>query len=74
MGTIVRLSQSDIFGLFLGATVFGAVHIAAWNFVFPTPVESLLWKIAAVLCTTMRLVFGGFVILLAFFLVKMSRR
>lgn len=52
------ISQGDIFGLFLGTTVFGAVHIAAWNFVFPTPVESLLWKIAAVLCTTMGLVFG----------------
>ena len=52
------ISQGDIFGLFLGATVFGAVHIAAWNFVFPTPVESLLWKIAAVLCTTIGLVFG----------------
>jgi hypothetical protein len=54
------LSQGDIFGLFLGTTVFGAVHIAAWNFVFPTPVESLLWKIAAVLCTTMGLVFVVF--------------
>jgi hypothetical protein len=52
------ISQGDLFGLFLGTTVFGAMHIAAWNFVFPTPVESLLWKIAAVLCTTMGLVFG----------------
>jgi hypothetical protein len=55
-----ELSQSDIFGLFLGTTVFGAVHIAAWNFVFPTPVESLLWKFAAALCTTMGLIFGGY--------------
>jgi hypothetical protein len=54
----ICLSQGDIFGLFLGSTVFGAMHLAAWNFVFPTPVESLLWKIAAVLCTTMGLVFG----------------
>jgi len=53
------LSQSDVFGLFLGTTVFGAVHIAAWNFVFPTSVESLLWKIAAVFCTAMGLAFGG---------------
>ena len=53
------LSQGDLFGLFLGTTVFGAVHIAAWNFTFPTPVESLLWKIATVLCTTMGLVYWG---------------
>jgi hypothetical protein len=59
-----RLSQNDVFGLFLGTTVFGAVHIAAWNFVFPTPVESLLWKIAAILCTTVGLVFVGFTSLL----------
>ncbi|KUJ16938.1 uncharacterized protein LY89DRAFT_707347 [Mollisia scopiformis] len=61
------LSQSDIFGLFLGTAVFGAVHIAAWNFVFPTPVESLLWKIAAILCTTMGLVFGGYMVTLSTF-------
>jgi hypothetical protein len=60
-------TQSDIFGLFLGTTVFGAVHIAAWNFVFPTPVESLLWKISAVLCTTLGLVFGGYVWTSGFF-------
>jgi hypothetical protein len=60
----VPFSPKDIFGLFLGATVFGAVHIAAWNFVFPTPVESLLWKIAAILCTTAGLGFAGFTILL----------
>jgi hypothetical protein len=59
----VPLSKSDVFGLFFGTTVFGAVHIAAWNFVFPTPVESLLWKIAAILCTAAGLVFAGFTIL-----------
>jgi hypothetical protein len=62
----VGFSKGDIFGLFLGTTVFSAVHIAAWNFVFPTPVESLLWKIAAVLCTTMGLVFGGGIVILAY--------
>jgi hypothetical protein len=59
------LSQNDAFGLFLGTAVFGAVHIAAWNFVFPTPVENLLWKIATILCTTMGLLFVGFLLLLA---------
>ncbi|KAH8812184.1 hypothetical protein F5884DRAFT_820164 [Xylogone sp. PMI_703] len=59
------LSKSDIFGLLLSTTVFSAVHIAAWNFAFPTHGESLLWKIAAVLCTAVGLVCIG-VILLAY--------
>jgi hypothetical protein len=63
---VTYFSQNDFFGLFLGTTVFGAVHIAAWNFAFPTPVESLLWKIAAILCTMMGLVFVGFTFLLRF--------
>jgi len=35
----------------LGATsigiLFGLVHLAAWNFHFPTQVENLLWRIAS---------------------------
>lgn len=35
----------------LGATsigiLFGLIHLAAWNFHFPTQVESLLWRIAS---------------------------
>lgn len=58
-----NLPKSDVYGLLLGTTVFGAVHIAAWNFVFPTSIESLLWKVAAVLCTTMALAFACLVIL-----------
>jgi hypothetical protein len=64
LGGELRVSKSDIFGLFLGTTVFGAVHIAAWNFDFPTPVESLMWKITAVLCTTIILVFVCFVLVI----------
>ena len=33
----------------LGATIFGGLHCAAWNLQFPTPVERLLWRIAAVI-------------------------
>ncbi|PMD30200.1 hypothetical protein L207DRAFT_474005 [Hyaloscypha variabilis F] len=61
------VSQSDVFGLFLGATIFGAVHVAAWNFVFPTPVESLLWRIASLLCTTTGVVFGAMIALINYF-------
>lgn len=27
--------------------VYGAVHLAAWNYEFPTQAESILWKVAA---------------------------
>ena len=38
--------DSVFFGMGLGGSVFGAVHFAAWNFTFPTPVERLLWRIS----------------------------
>ncbi|UKZ47944.1 hypothetical protein TrVGV298_002180 [Trichoderma virens] len=28
---------------------FGGIHLFAWNFHFPTPVEGLLWKISAII-------------------------
>lgn len=33
------------------ASVFGALHCLAWNLAFPTPVERLLWRVAAILTT-----------------------
>lgn len=35
-------------GFIIGGLVFGALHCAAWNSPFPTPVERLLWRIASV--------------------------
>ncbi|PYH42967.1 uncharacterized protein BP01DRAFT_302083 [Aspergillus saccharolyticus JOP 1030-1] len=32
-------------------TLFGAVHLAAWNCFFPTHTEKLLWRAAALYCT-----------------------
>lgn len=32
--------------LFL-ASLYGGIHLALWNYDFPTPVESLLWRISA---------------------------
>jgi hypothetical protein len=29
--------------------VYGSVHLAAWNFEFPTHVEKIMWKVACVL-------------------------
>ncbi|KAK4454848.1 hypothetical protein QBC34DRAFT_103179 [Podospora aff. communis PSN243] len=28
--------------------IYGCVHLSAWNFEFPTPVEGLLWKISGI--------------------------
>ena len=35
-------------------TVYGGIHLAAWNFDFATNVEYLLWKVAAII------IMGGF--------------
>ena len=39
-----------------GATLFGAIHLLAWSFAFPTPVERLLWRISALLTATVPVV------------------
>ncbi|KAF8857200.1 hypothetical protein BDZ45DRAFT_436793 [Acephala macrosclerotiorum] len=36
---------------FIGTLVFGGIHLAAWNFEFPTHVEQILWRYASVTCT-----------------------
>jgi len=39
----------------LVATLFGAIHCIAWSFTFPTKVERDLWRVAAVLITSLPL-------------------
>lgn len=39
-------------GIGAGAIIFGCIHLIAWNFVFPTKTEQLLWRIAAMITTT----------------------
>jgi hypothetical protein len=41
----------EILGLLLGSVIFGGIHLAAWNFDFPTRIEQLLWRIASLWCT-----------------------
>jgi len=33
--------------------LFGSIHIAAWNFAFPSKAETILWRVAAVASTAM---------------------
>jgi hypothetical protein len=40
-----------IVGIIVGGLIFGAVHMAGWNFGFPTPIEQLLWRISSVIIT-----------------------
>ena len=42
-------------GLILGGTVFGGLHCLAWDFHFPTPYESTIWKVCAVLTSVLPL-------------------
>ncbi|PWY85100.1 hypothetical protein BO83DRAFT_442474 [Aspergillus eucalypticola CBS 122712] len=37
--------------MFIGGTVFGGIHLMAWDFQFPTTVEEYLWRVAAMCCT-----------------------
>lgn len=37
--------------IIITCVAFGALHIAAWNFYFPSPIEKLLWRISSILCT-----------------------
>lgn len=40
-----------IVGLGVGSVVFGAIHLAAWDFVFATRTEQIAWWIASLYCT-----------------------
>ncbi len=50
-----KTSIKELFlvGMTIGGCVFGAVHVAGWNLIFPTPTERLLWRIASVLITAL---------------------
>lgn len=37
--------------VFLGASVFGAPHLLAWNLAFPTPAERIIWRAASLYCS-----------------------
>ena len=38
-------------GITIGSILFGALHIAAWNFIFPSRVEQITWWITSLYCT-----------------------
>ncbi|MCJ1379284.1 hypothetical protein MMC17_002385 [Xylographa soralifera] len=40
-------------GIAIGGIVFGGIHVAAWDFTFPTEVERDLWRVASVMSMTL---------------------
>jgi hypothetical protein len=43
-----RFAVGMIIAMILGALVFGGIHVAARNFVFPTWIELIFWRCASV--------------------------
>jgi hypothetical protein len=41
--------QASFLGFMFGGIVFGSIHIAGWNLIFPTPIEQMLWRISSIL-------------------------
>lgn len=40
--------DASIMAMLLVLSLFGAVHLVAWNITFPSPIEQLLWRISSV--------------------------
>jgi hypothetical protein len=54
LGTFAQGGETAFYfvlGLGLGSSLFGGIHVAAWNFTFPTKVELILWRVASIYCT-----------------------
>jgi hypothetical protein len=58
----IHLTKADhgvihlLVGLAFGCSIFGGIHVAAWNFNFPTRVELIFWRVASIWCTVFALV------------------
>ncbi|KAK1753024.1 hypothetical protein QBC47DRAFT_387569 [Echria macrotheca] len=54
-----KLQLSAGYGFLAGLTVFGAIHLIAWNLHFPTQVELLLWRVSGLGVTALPLMAGS---------------
>jgi hypothetical protein len=59
----VHSQNSNFWGSLVAAMVFGVLHLAAWNFIFPTKTEKILWRVASLFCTAPLLWSLGFFII-----------
>ncbi|KAK0623874.1 hypothetical protein B0T14DRAFT_425249, partial [Immersiella caudata] len=51
-----RYGNLQSFGIFGGLSIFGAVHLIAWNLNFPNDVERLIWRISALSVTILPII------------------
>jgi hypothetical protein len=42
----------DLWGILVSSVIFGGIHLAAWNFEFPTRVEQILWWSSSLYCSS----------------------
>jgi hypothetical protein len=53
----------DFYGLLIGTIIFGAVHLTAWNFVFPTSTERTVWRVASIFCALPMILILGYAVI-----------
>lgn len=49
--------EAWLIGFEFGSIVFGCIHVAAWNFTFPTHLEQILWWSTSIWCTVFVLIY-----------------
>jgi len=52
-------------GSAIGSVIFGGIHLFAWNFMFPTIIERLLWRIASLLFVSFPLFMVGITVIIS---------
>lgn len=67
----VNVNASHYLATSMGSLVFGAVHLAAWNFVFPTTIERWLWRISSLITTGLPLITMAILGLVTFFMERL---
>lgn len=45
-----------VWGSAAGGTVFGGLFCLAWKFVFPTPIDALIWRVCSIMTTVLPLI------------------
>ncbi|KAE8445258.1 hypothetical protein EG329_013630 [Mollisiaceae sp. DMI_Dod_QoI] len=50
-------SIEDIIAAIVVTMAFGGIHLAAWNFAFPTFIEQIMWRCSGLICATFFIVY-----------------